>query len=413
MSTLEHYLANYAEPEIAKLDDFMAVYEQCLLIPAYNEPVENISYFLSFLESQRNCLLIFVINQTDKHKDTQWAEDLLPLMSNIEWRSNCKQLQLSNHRHGNAILWVDRCLTGQLIPAKQGVGLARKIANDIAAALHHRGQIKSPWLFNTDADARLPNDYFSAFDPNIKGIAAHLFPFTHTIGNTSKVNAATQLYELSLNYYVEALGWANSPYAYHSLGSIIAVHTNFYAAVRGFPKRPAGEDFYLLNKLAKTASIARLSTLPIQLMSRESDRVPFGTGPAVMRIATANRLNETPFYDPNIFVQLKYFLKQITLCLQEEYLDSAERALIKVCSNSQIQAAENTGVWSTLKHCYQQGKTAEKRLQHFHQGFDAFKTLKFVHQLRNTNYPMIPYQVWLKAIENSPYRKNLSILKIQ
>ena len=46
-----------------------------------------------------------------------------------------------------------------------------------------------------------------------------------------------------MSYYVAGLAMAGSGYAHHSLGSTIAVHAKSYAAVRGYPKRSAGEDF--------------------------------------------------------------------------------------------------------------------------------------------------------------------------
>ena len=48
---------------------------------------------------------------------------------------------------------------------------------------------------------------------------------------------------------------------------------------RSWRKRNAGEDFYLLEKLSKVAPLRKLSGAPILLRSRESFRVPFGTGP--------------------------------------------------------------------------------------------------------------------------------------
>ncbi len=57
-----------------------------------------------------------------------------------------------------------------------------------------------------------------------------------------------------------------------------------YAGVRGYPKRSAGEDFYLLNKICKLAPIKRLLEPTLTIQARPSSRVPFGTGPALQRI---------------------------------------------------------------------------------------------------------------------------------
>ena len=68
----------------------------------------------------------------------------------------------------------------------------------------------------------------------------------------------SRLYEYSLRYYVAGLTYAQSPYAFHTIGSTMAVNAEHYASVRGFPRREAGEDFYLLNKLAKVGSVHTL-----------------------------------------------------------------------------------------------------------------------------------------------------------
>ena len=47
------------------------------------------------------------------------------------------------------------------IPAKQGVGLARKIAGDIACALYQNKQLAAPYFFSSDADVTFPKDYFN------------------------------------------------------------------------------------------------------------------------------------------------------------------------------------------------------------------------------------------------------------
>ena len=87
-----------------------------------------------------------------------------------------------------------------------------------------------------------------------------------------------------MSYYVAGLAMAGSRYAHHSLGSTIAVHAKTYAAVRGYPKRSAGEDFYLLNKICKLAPVERLAGPALSIEARISARVPFGTGPALRRL---------------------------------------------------------------------------------------------------------------------------------
>jgi hypothetical protein len=96
---------------------------------------------------------------------------------------------------------------------------------------------------------------------------------------------------------------AHSPYAYHSIGSTLAIHAETYAVVRGVPRRNAGEDFYLLNKAAKVDRIAILAEPSIAITARYSQRVPFGTGPA-LKTMPAN-LEHFLSYPPAAFLDLQ------------------------------------------------------------------------------------------------------------
>jgi len=51
-------------------------------------------------------------------------------------------------------------------------------------------------------------------------------------------------------------------------------------------------------------------------------------------------------------------------------------------------ALEKQGLAMALAHCRRQGKTPDRFLRQFHQWFDAFKTLKFIHAARDTGWPM-------------------------
>ena len=82
------------------------------------------------------------------------------------------------------------------------------------------------------------------------------------------IYAATKRYEQALTYYVEQLQQAGSPYAFHTLGSCIATPLSYYCHARGFPKKSGGEDFYLLNKLAKLGKILTVDSCILQIESR-------------------------------------------------------------------------------------------------------------------------------------------------
>src|SRR5262249_50108709 len=80
---------------------------------------------------------------------------------------------------GGTLLLIDRATEGNFLPAGQGVGLARKIGNDVALALSAAGRLTLPWLHNTDADVALPRDYFDQLAGVPAGTACALYFFDH------------------------------------------------------------------------------------------------------------------------------------------------------------------------------------------------------------------------------------------
>ncbi|OPZ24268.1 MAG: hypothetical protein BWZ03_00244 [bacterium ADurb.BinA186] len=269
----------------------------------------------------------------------------------------------------------------------KGVGLARKIGADLALKLIDEGLVKNRVIFCTDADALLPKDYFMhAEELAHKDIAAGIFPFVHEKPHNDRQAEAIKLYEMRLNRYVEGLASAGSPYAFHTIGSTIAINAQHYAKVRGFPALPAGEDFYILNKLRKVGRVLSLLGEPIYLSARVSDRVLFGTGPALAKILHHDDPKQAPiFYDSQVFRCLGQFLRHAEETIQSGFcdvmLDLDEHLRTAFCSLDQGQ----------LKKTLMSRKKIDDRLKAFHDYFDAFKTLKFIHYLRDHHFPNSPF----------------------
>lgn len=281
------------------------------------------------------------------------------------------------------MLIVDRCSPGRNIPVELGVGLARKIGADIALQLIRHQAIHSNKISLTDADAILPSDYFDS--QLIETDAALVFPFRHSIGSEQQDdNRAALLYEISLLYYACALDWAGSIHGYTSLGSAMAVNANHYAMVRGFPKRSAAEDFYLLNKLAKTGHIKKVIQQPIMLSDRLSQRVPFGTGPGIQKILDQQSTQQPYlYYHPGIFVLLREFLIQLDkLWENNDAMASASVALQQYYEDSRFSNFAQDQIKKQSRKA-----VFEKQLSDW---FDGFRTLKFVHTMRDNYFPSVP-----------------------
>ncbi len=408
------YLSLYAEQETAQLPTINHCYHHALVIPVFDETV---SFWQALktapaLNSQKNILIILVINlpanSKQNHNNQQLANVILADTTLLAKSAQQSLLKLKEHLH---ILLIDRFSDGHKIPTKQGVGLARKIGADIALKLIQQRQVLSPWIHTTDADAQLPALYFTASEQETE-TGALLYPFAHTHQNNSSV-----LYELSLFYYVAGLNWAGSPYGFHTLGSTIACHYQAYAQVRGYPKRAAGEDFYLLNKIAKVGKVRTLASPAIKIQARPSHRVPFGTGPAIRKIENLpDPINEYLFYHPKVFTYLKTWLQTINILWQfnTQAIDQALEAAVCLAINKNqtfsshgqdsiepsllIHCLKSLAIEGQIQHGFDQCKTETHFLRHMHHSFDGFQTLKFIHYLRNYRFSSIP----LTQLLNNP-----------
>ena len=408
MKALTQYLSTYAEPEAGQLGGFPEGFSQGIVVPFYQEQPVALQRFCDFAACHKGCLLIAVINRPESNHDTQWAKDLLKIPSisqgQVLWQSRDSRLRLIELDNHCALLLVDRCIEGKPIADHRGVGQARKIGADILCQLIAQAKVLSPWIANTDADAILPHSYIKTLEeqpsPVAEKTAALVFPYQHIfVDNTPKL--PTLLYEFSLHYYVAGLQWAGSPYAYQTLGSTIAVSHYHYAMVRGFPKRSAAEDFYLLGKLSKTGSIVSLQQPLLELEARESTRVPFGTGPAVINLASQNNPLSMPLYHPDSFCYLKFFLQLLQqISIQRcDITIACERIAQPVTIDIPLllNIIDRLKLYQALDHCYKQGKTPAIRLQHLQHWFDGFKTLKFIHILRDQGLGSVSYQQWLNG----------------
>lgn len=361
------YLARYAEPEAGRMRSPPRSYRHVLSIPAFDETGDFLQRVLP--RGAADLLVIVVANVPDQvgREDAALARtrQLLDLTGGIDRARNVD------------VMVVDR--VNAPIPRRAGVGLARKIGADIALRRIVERRIEVPVIFSTDADASLPPGYFEA----ARGDAAGwVYPFVHTSGDADLARRGL-MYELALRYYVNRLEYAGSPYAFHTVGSCLAIGATSYAKVRGFPRRNAAEDFYLLNKLAKVGWIRRLRGPVIEIEARASTRVPFGTGPALAKVPS----------DP---------------AAMAGYAGATFDALRMFYAAVAAGTASSQPVPRLLDAIGYQPKRDRRAI---HTWFDAFRTLKFVHAARD-EFPDTPLLHTLETLypgAQTPARLNASL----
>ncbi len=410
------YLRVYAEPEAKLTTHLRCQATHVLVVPAQDESISLLDGFRPALDTVRKqggrTLCIIVVNATGRH-DSLVQDRNAELISALRDHGSTVPLHTKNetpcwHTKANGfdVIVVDRNSTGFQLPPNHGVGLARKIGCDLALAAFHEGLSNSPFIHMTDGDVRLPGDYFNVAVPT--SCAGLIYRFSHKPSGNSGIDNAHAQYEAYLRYYVLGLRHAGSPYAFHTIGSCIAVSPTAYAAVRGVPKRQAGEDFYLLNKLAKIGRLYPAGNSPLTIRARKSQRVPFGTGQATNEIE--GKRNTYKIYDPTIFDLLKIWCDSLEAMngvsantAYETVLSRTKSELNSIDQRRLEKALKAIGAPEALMTAAAQSPIKAIRQKWLTDWFDAFRTLKLVHALRQTGLPDIP---WFQALTKASFSRS-------
>lgn len=348
-------------------------WQNVVIVPICGEAADCIQDMTRAIKSNRY-LIIACVNRPENHPNSdQWRQQNSQLIAHL------KDQSLSVITVDNGYLLSYDCFDVWLLnfndktfDNNQGVGLARKIAADSALKLINDQAVKSSWIHSTDADVQLPENYFSVAK-NHATCVAYSLAFQH-VSDCDDLANWQALYDFKLYYYQQAMRFIGTVYDYIPLGSCLIVAADAYAKVRGFPIRSGGEDFYLLNKLAKIGAIAQPLKPLIKITARLSQRVPFGTGPGLLKIKENPK--SVHFYQPQIFTEIKMWHEQLCTYFEAKILPD----------NSRINDVWN--IEQVINKAMKQTKSAERWQQFVLEWFDAFRILKTVHALE-TEFPRL------------------------
>lgn len=323
-------------------------------------------------------MILVVVNQRADAPEEDTASNRTTLESLPLWK---RQYGLDN------LFWVDAVSTGKELPAKQGVGLARKIGLDLALTLLDYGG-DDPLLICLDADTLVQPDYLPAITRYFAGSSAGgaSIPYRHRPASSPAGQSAIIRYELFLRTYVLGLELAGSPYAFHTVGSAMACRTSAYVASGGMNRRLAGEDFYFLQQVHKTSGVTALTGTVVHPSPRSSHRVPFGTGRSVgdMLVDGERRLL---FYQPVVFAIVEKWLA----CVTDNSEADASTMLAAAAAIDPVLGMflEEIGFSAAWENLQKNSRGPEKLLTAFHSWFDAFRTMRLIHELSDRAYPRI------------------------
>lgn len=261
------------------------------------------------------------------------------------------------------------------------------------------------------------DDYLPALRRHFGAAAAGaaVLPYCHQRADNPQQAAAIERYELYLRHYQLGLQRAGSPYAYHSIGSALAMSPQAYVRAGGMNRRRAGEDFYLLQQLAKTSGVAQLRGTVVYPSARTSHRVPFGTGEKIARLQNGDS-GAVRFFPLGGFQVLEEWLQLVSRHSDKdgewllERLAAREPAAARFLQKSGFSAA-----WERLQRNHPQ---PQRRLHAFHGWFDALATLRLLHALGNDPCPwqdepqLAPLLTWAGLTDVENLGKLLTLLRI-
>lgn len=197
-----------------------------------------------------------------------------------------------------------------------GVGAARKAGMDEAIRRFEIAGNPQGVIASLDADCIVSEDYlmtvWKEFGRNTMAGGCSL-GFRHRDdepGLPPAVVTASRKYELHLRYFVAALRYTSFPYAYHTIGSAFAVRALRYVRAGGMSRKQGGEDFYFIQKLVVSDDFLDLRKVLVYPSSRLSERVPFGTGPSLIKMIKSGDV-ELRTYNPGAFNTLRDFFSQV------------------------------------------------------------------------------------------------------
>ena len=409
------YLKKYAVfPVRPLLTASVAFVEQAVVIPAL---AESASLFrtLSCIAANPPCdlrrtLVVCVVNNyrptvaaEEEIRDNQATLCILgeliagrtpSVVGSAILKSDIERIADSGIRLG----CIDASSAGVEIPDRDGgVGTARKIGMDgVLAVLNGRGP-GGGVICCLDADTLVMENYLAAVQTHFAttGDPAAVASYAHQKPADPKLLAAICCYEIFLRAYVIGLSFAGSPYAFHVIGSTMSCTAQAYAAVRGMNRRTAAEDFHFLEKLAKLRRVGQIGTTMVFPSSRQSHRVPFGTGQRMLRFMNGET-DEYRLHDSRIFAILREWLSGMEAAPDrdsEAILADAQKIHPELKEYLELSRFETD--WPVIRrNC----PDAEHLRRQFHVWFDGLKTLRLVHHLSRSAFPPLPMFEGLKGL---------------
>ncbi len=346
-----------------------------LALPVMDEP-DHLERLLLCISSQsyKRFKLFVCVNQPD-----QWWDD--PNRLDVCIR-NSESIRILTSYQDFAIEVIDRSSKGNGWKGKRhGVGYARKTLMDTINAVAAEEDV----IVSLDADSVFPENYLISiacnFHEHPRSVALAV-PYFHNSPPDELACRAMLHYEIYMRHYFLNMARINSPYAFTALGSAMAVPVLAYRAIGGMTPKLSGEDFYFLQKLRKYGEVLLWNDEMVYPEARFSNRVFFGTGPAMIKGA-AGDWTSYPVYSGNLFDDIRETYALLSRLHRQPVDTKIVRFIATVFSED-----------DPLEPLRINHKTPEKFIRAFHEKFDGLRILQYLKTHHDTESSSDEDNLW-------------------
>lgn len=360
-------------------------YGMVVVIPCFDEPnlLTTLNSLIQCAPTQHPVAVLVVVN----------SGELSPEVAVQNNRETYNQLIAFAEKHNQPSLSFHALLCENLPRKHAGVGLARKIGMEWAVRGFLQSGCSNGVIISLDADCTVSLNYlqsiehqFTTYSPN-----CCVLNFQHrTNGATPALQSAINQYEQYIWYFRNALKAIDFPYYYHTIGSAFAVSADAYVRTGGIGRQQGGEDFYFLQKLFFLGKTVELMKTFVYPEARFSDRIPFGTGPALEKITTSTD-GLLRVYSVEAFQGLKSFFNLRIQFYKQPH--DVVQALIAELPPSIQEFLTDNNLLSAITECNKNSATAATFQKRFFHHFDAFVIIKYLNFAHNTHFQLTPIHI--------------------
>lgn len=287
------------------------------------------------------------------------------------------------------------------LPRKHaGVGLARKIGMDLAVEHFLRNRTERGIIISLDADCLVSSNFltsiYEAFQQDDR-LRVTIHKVRHRVDEPgSELEKQVRQYEAYLDYYRGMLKEIGFPYYYPTVGSAFAVLADTYVKVGGMGRQQGGEDFYFLHKVFEHGKAKELNDVTVYPLARYSDRVPFGTGPALQKMM--DEAGNTPtVYSRRSFLELKGLFDLVDAFFRQDREGVAAR--LHGLHPALSRYLNEIDFMRMVDDCNGNSTRLDTFRKRFFHHFNAFRIIKYLNRVHPDPFPREP----ISAVLSHPF----------